>query len=209
MEYPARLLPHREYGIFSSDEIQSDWMVIRRTSVDTPDQLVVSESLSQYLGLSVSLCGVFLPEDITLVPSLKPGAPVEGLDDDWIPGSPCFDLAYISCCVDRQRHPTLLPVAKWHRMPFPIQKDNLKGRMTDPLQGRVEIEHRPTNVNYWHCEVTFKQEAGVPIKSTKKTWQRRVVLFVISSLNRPGYVITDPASVSCGTVEPVVCQSRK
>lgn len=204
MEYPSRLLPQPSYGLFASDDLQPDWMVIRRTSVDAPDQLVRADSLSQYLGMSVSLCGVFMPDDVKLVPRLEPGAAAERLDEDWIPGSRCLEPKHVSCSVDNQRHPTLLPVAKWHGQPFPIVKESPKGRATAPLQGTGEVEHRPTMVNYWHCEITFKQTDGVPISSAKKAWQRNAISFVISTLSRPGYVVTDPGSVRCGSVKPAV-----
>lgn len=204
MEYPARLLPHPEYGVFTSGDLQYDWMVIRRTSVNAPEQLVDPGSLSQYLGMSVSLCGTFLPDDVKLVPQLRPEAPVDRIDDEWIPGDNCLEPRHISCSLDDQRHPTLLPVAMWHRRPFPIEKTSPPGRVTEPLQGMVEIEHRPTNVNYWHCEITFKQQNGPQISSAKKTWQRNAISFVISTLCRPGNIVTEPTSVSCGTVQPVL-----
>lgn len=204
MEYPARLLPHPEYGIFASNDLQRDWMMIRRTTIDAPDQLVAPDSLSQYLGMSVSICGVFMPDDVRLVPRLEPGAPVDEMDNYWAPGGTCLESQHVSCSIDDQRHPTLLPVAMWHRRPFPIVKSSPQNRATEELQGMVEIEHRPTNVNYWHCEITFRQGDGAPISSTKKAWQRNAVSFVITSMSRPGNILTDPSSVTCGTVEPVL-----
>lgn len=34
MEYTSRLLPQPSYGLFASDDLKPDWMVIRRADIE-------------------------------------------------------------------------------------------------------------------------------------------------------------------------------
>lgn len=184
MRYPDRLMPRPSYRIIESDAFHDDWLLIRATSREKPNELVSNGSLSAYLGLSVSLCGVYEPGDVRLTP--RPKVPELEIHQYWVPGDQCLSPDHVDCTINSDRTATILPLQKWHGVAFPINRDQNKSYRATPVQGRIRVEHKPTRVNYWHFEIHFTDEKDESMRRAKRQWQRNAVQFAVNSVLRHG-----------------------
>ena len=99
----------------------------------------------------------------------------------------CFSVVYRG----KDLHNISIPYKK--EIKNKVEKDKLQklgidlAKFTDgeltSLQGKIQLEHKPTMLNYWHFVMDiFPQEENSPLKKTNAAWQKSLVQYVIEEI---------------------------
>ena len=206
MGYPEELLPKSCYIRIDTDRLDTDAVFLRRIDVacnaipyddfgELPASVFIgNESIRKINGLSLSLCGIFLPKHFVykVLPSEKCPDP----NAYWEPGTDCCRKEDIAFDFIDEYCTAYLPAENWHRKRFPLRNE-FEMRDSYSFSGTILIEHRPTKSNFWHFELTFYEdvESFRIMKKNKSEWQKKAYMFVFNDLVSSGGILFD--SVPC------------
>jgi hypothetical protein len=164
MAYPEILLPKRSYPILSNEDIM-DCALVRETLIDlypildkrgyTPDDIVQhivapNPSLREVFELSVFLYGYY-DERHTGIRAAE-SALYAGWTNEQ-PGLRAEDIQF----VQESAYPLFLRSGKLDR-----QEIDFNGE-----QHFLSFSHRPSRINYWHCQLATQDSAGNRIPRDK------------------------------------------
>ena len=191
MSYPTQLLPEVHYRLIDTEALPGGAVLLRRLDYDcaeiplddfgeVPATVIVGhESLSKADGLSVSLCGVYRPEHLSLRATKSETCPEPG--HYWCPGDPVPRESEIVFERLKDYCPGRLKLESVHRTPFPTKNDQV-GQSAERLSGQVAVEHAPTVTNFWHFEIRFYQDGTKRVGRSKSAWKRKAHAFVLRNL---------------------------
>ena len=187
--YPVSILPHHSYVHFMNiDSLKSElpFFLIRRSDKDSNNTFNSAGILREdailpedTIDLSLNVLGGNFKEDhIKYIPKSDGVKPWDGKKVYFIDYKNHYKIADVSS-------PIFFPLGELHRKTFPYYRGDdseakkiinalsLKPEKVDgknKLHGSSEVKHSPTNLNYWHVELTLVDQVGKRIKKSSSIW---------------------------------------
>lgn len=219
-EYPQCILPMPTYLDFIVEEelwSKVNGLVIQRRCADNVDRSVLTPEIfgDNLAEMSVNLLGgEFKPEYVKFTPKGPKPLSTQILYEGTYTYSPEAEGVYI-CIPDI--HDCTFPSAR--RFPNQQEYEKVKDAIADgprdsdkarlvaafskrtgfsketeyDVKYRISVMHRPTNANYWHCQIEIAPacEDGKTVNKEKSEWQKQALraltnFFVVyTSFNHP------------------------
>lgn len=184
MSYPLELLPKINYKKITTEELPKEAVIIRTTDEKvildelgkiSDKYIVKSGSEKQVFDLSVNLYGIYKLEHIKIQP--KKGS---GLDDEWKEDDTCLtEVAQDKFEINENKEAIFFLVFDIHDKKIPYNKE-INGQTSD-FEAICKVIHKPTIGNFWHFEVSYKEESGNMIQYGGSSWQKKLRGSIIRS----------------------------
>lgn len=186
MDYPKELLPKSNYKLISTDELNNNFSLIRKSkkskkdSIDNIgdvrlDAICEEEREREVFGLSFNLFGIYKIEHIKITIENR------GYHDYWNPEQEPLSIDEISFSLDNEAFPIFFLILNLHNIDFPYEK-TIKNKHTESLTGTCRIEHKPTKCNFWHFELSIYSSENNYIKYNSSLWKKKISKYILKSI---------------------------
>lgn len=188
MPYPSHLLPRKEYKYL--EDILRGGFLVRYTQdkdiVDEAGQVKSSHVCTPRTNcenLSVSLFGIYQEEDVMYC---MVGDRSAFFQERWIVGESVPHPADKDYEERRERGFFYLSIDDIHNHTITYEKNNEQHDLI------CSIVHCPTNCNFWHFEVKWRNEDGF-IQPQSGNWKKRVLNKIRNIISEFGQTGSPPA----------------
>ena len=202
-KYPQCILPQPKYkDLMDEAELwaKANGLQIQRRCADNVDRSVLTPEIfgDNLAEMSVNLLGgEFLPVHVKFTPKGVKSLSAHILFEGSYTYIPDASGVYITI---PDIHDSTFPSAR--KFPNQQEYDKVKGAIVDPRESgkarlvaafnkrkgfsketeydvkyRISVMHRPTNANYWHCQIEIAPdcEEGKTVNKEKSEWQKNAL----------------------------------
>lgn len=193
MQYPARLLPKRNYKKFKTEMIPRGVSLICAARSDKLfDDLgevrvdAIVKRWDEYYNQSLNHFGMSKREDIFIKITDK-----EIRYKRWETPVDC-SVESNQWTTDNSRKPLfLIEVHEIHNTPFPDQVRPVNNN-DKSFTGKCLIEHDPMHYNFWHFEIRYYADGKLIDPKTRSTWKRDFAIHCIEVFIKNYFVADQP-----------------